>query len=174
MKKYNPTSPARRQMEIVHWKEALTAHEPHKPLTSGFRRGSGRNSYGRITTRHKGGGVKRLWREIDFKYDKIDIPARIETVEYDPNRSGFIARVCYRDGERRYHLLPYGLRVGDEIVSGNNAEVKAGNRLMLDKIPVGCQIYNIEIKPNTGAKLVRSAGSAAEVLAHDAGFTLIK
>src|SRR3989338_4424252 len=115
MKKYNPTSPARRQMEIVHWKEALTAHEPHKPLTSGFRRGSGRNSQGRITTRHKGGGVKRLWREVDFLYSKKDIPAKVVSIEYDPNRTAFLALLVYNDGEKRYVLAPQNLKVGSQI-----------------------------------------------------------
>ena len=161
-------------MTTVNYRNVLSGDGPYKALTRGIKRMVGRSSSGKITTRHKGAGEKRLWREVDFNYDKEDISARIETIEYDPNRSGFIARVCYKDGERRYHLIPDGLQVGEEIMSGPKAELKVGNRLGLDKIPVGWQIYNIEVKPDNGAKLVRSAGSTAEVLAHDSGFTLIK
>ncbi len=174
MKLYKPTTPSKRQMTTVNYRSVLSGDSPYKTLTKGVRRMVGRSSSGKITTRHKGAGEKRSWREVDFDYDKEGIPARIETIEYDPNRSGFIARVCYKDGERRYHLVPDGLRVGEEIMTGPKAELKVGNRLGLDKIPVGWQIYNIEVKPNNGAKLVRSAGSTAEVLAHDSGFTLIK
>lgn len=161
-------------MTAIEYRKFLSASAPYKPLMRGRKRMVGRQAYGKITVRHKGSGAKRLWRDVDFKYDKIGIPARIETIEYDPNRSGFIARVCYQDGERRYHLVPFGLKVGDELISADVAELKRGNRLSLDKIPVGWQVFNIEVKPNTGAKLVRSAGATAEVLAHDAGFTLIK
>ena len=174
MKLYKPTTPSKRQMTVVEYRGVLAGVEAHKPLTRGRKRMVGRGAFGKITVRHKGGGVKRLWREVDFTYDKKGIPAKIETIEYDPNRSGFIARVCYEDGERRYHLMPSGLRIGAEIVAGENAELKLGNRLRLDKIPVGGQIFNIEIKPSTGAKMVRSAGAMAEVLAHDAGLTLVK
>ena len=174
MKSYKPVTPSKRQMTTVNYRNVLSGDGPYKALTRGIKRMVGRSSSGKITTRHKGAGEKRLWREVDFNYDKEDISARIETIEYDPNRSGFIARVCYKDGERRYHLIPDGLQVGEEIMSGPKAELKVGNRLGLDKIPVGWQIYNIEVKPDNGAKLVRSAGSTAEVLAHDSGFTLIK
>ncbi len=174
MKKYNPTSPARRQMEIVHWKEALTAHEPYKPLTSGFRRGSGRNSYGRITTRHKGGGVKRLWREIDFRYDKVGIPASVLSLEYDPNRTSFIALLGYRDGEKRYVLAPQGIKVGGVVLTAENASVEIGNRLLLKNIPIGTIVYNIELEPGRGAQMVRSAGSGAIVIAQEGGYTNIQ
>lgn len=174
MKKYKPTTPSRRHMTVIAYKDFLTAAEPHKPLTKGGKRHVGRNSDGRITTRHKGGGHKRLFRDIDFNYRKIGIPAKVETVEYDPNRSGFISLVCYRDGERRYHLLPKAIKVGDIIVSSPEAGVKVGNRLPLSKIPVGTFIYNIEVKPESGAKLVRSAGAYAEVVAHDNGYTALK
>src|SRR3989344_389459 len=174
MKKYNPTSPSRRQMEIVHWKEALTAHEPHKPLTSGFRRGSGRNSYGRITTRHKGGGVKRLWREIDFRYDKVGIPASVESIEYDPNRTSFIALLGYRDGEKRYVLAPHGIKVGGVVLTAENASVEIGNRLPLKNIPIGTIVYNIELEQGRGAQIVRSAGSGAIVIAQEGGYTNIQ
>jgi len=174
MKKYSPTTPSRRNMTTIAYREYLTASDPHQPLTRGGKRQVGRNGAGRITVRHKGGGHKRLYREIDFKYNKVGIPAKIETVEYDPNRSSFIALVCYRDGERRYHLLPKSIRVGEIILTSETADIKAGNRLPLSKIPVGTFIFNIEIKPGSGAKLVRSAGSYAEVVAHDANYAAIK
>lgn len=161
-------------MTVVEYRKFLSGHMPHKPLLHGRKRMVGRGKFGKITVRHKGSGAKRLWRDVDFKYDKIGVPATVETIEYDPNRSGFIARVCYKDGERRYHLVPVGLVVGEELETSEKAELKKGNRMPLDIIPVGWQIFNIEIKPHTGAKLVRSAGSTAEILAHDAGFTLIK
>jgi len=161
-------------MAIVNYAQILTTDEPYKPLTNGFRRGSGRNNTGRITTRHKGGGHKRLYRQIDFKYDKKDIPAKIETIEYDPNRTSFISLVTYTDGEKRYVVLPKSLKVGDKFIVGEKVEVKAGNRLPLKNIPVGTFVYNIELKFEGGAKLVRSAGSFAEVIAHDAGYALVK
>ena len=174
MKRFNPTSPSRRNKAIVNYSQILTTDEPYKPLTNGFRRGSGRNNTGRITTRHKGGGHKRSYRQIDFKYDKKDIPARIETIEYDPNRTAFISLVTYADGEKRYVVLPKTLKVGDKFVVSEKAEIKAGNRLPLKNIPVGTFVYNIEVKLDGGAKLVRSAGSFAEVIAQDNGYSLIK
>ena len=158
MKNYKPTTPSRRHMSTVSYSGVLTADNPHKALTRGRKRDVGRNSLGRITVRHKGGGHKRAYREIDFLYNKIDIPARVETVEYDPNRSGFIGLVLYRDGERRYILLPKGVLVEREILVSEKAEVLPGNRLPLFKIPVGTFVYNIELLPKGGAKLVRSAG----------------
>ena len=174
MKRFKPTSPSRRNMAIVNYAQILTTDEPYKPLTNGFKRGSGRNNTGRITTRHKGGGHKRLYRQIDFKYDKKDIPARIETIEYDPNRTSFISLVTYADGEKRYVVLPKTLKVGDKFTVGEKVEVKPGNRLPLKNIPVGTFVYNIELKFEGGAKLVRSAGSFAEVIAHDGGYALVK
>ena len=174
MKRFKPTSPSRRNMAIVNYAQILTTDEPYKPLTNGFKRGSGRNNTGRITTRHKGGGHKRLYRQIDFKYDKRDIPAKIDTIEYDPNRTSFISLVTYADGEKRYVILPKTLKVGDKFIVGEKVEVKAGNRLPLKNIPVGTFVYNIELKFEGGAKLVRSAGSFAEVIAHDGGYALVK
>ena len=174
MKRFKPTSPSRRNMAIVNYAQILTTDEPYKPLTNGFKRGSGRNNTGRITTRHKGGGHKRLYRQIDFKYDKKDIPAKIDTIEYDPNRTSFISLVTYADGEKRYVVLPKTLKVGDKFIVGEKVEVKPGNRLPLKNIPVGTFVYNIELKFEGGAKLVRSAGSFAEVIAHDAGYALVK
>ena len=174
MKHYRPTTKSRRNTVSINYRDILTASEPHKSLTYGRKRHVGRNNAGRISTRHKGGAHKRLFREIDFKYNKVGIPAKVESVEYDPNRSGFIGLVCYQDGERRYILLPQGVKVGDTMVVDAEAPVKAGNRLPLNKIPSGTFIYNIELKPQGGAKLVRSGGSYAEVLANDAGYTSIK
>ena len=174
MKKLKPKTPGSRGTAIVSYKKILTKSKPHKALTKGFRRGSGRNSAGRITTRHKGGGHKRRFREIDFKYNKRDMEARIESVEYDPNRSGFIALVLFRDGERRYVVVSKGVTVGDTFIVSENAPVKPGNRLPLGKIPIGTFVYNVELKPEGGARIARSAGNAAEVIAHDQGHTNLK
>ena len=174
MKSYRPTSPSRRQTSTVPYRTLLTRAEPEKSLTYGRKRAVGRNSQGRLTTRHKGGGHKRLFREIDFAYDKREISARLDSVEYDPNRTGFIGLVTYQDGAKRYVLLPQSVTVGERFLISPNAEVKPGNRLPLKKIPVGAFVYNIELHPGGGAKLVRSAGSFAQVLSNDAGYTQIK
>ncbi|OGD68051.1 50S ribosomal protein L2 [Candidatus Campbellbacteria bacterium RIFCSPHIGHO2_12_FULL_35_10] len=174
MKTNKPTTASRRHMTGINYREFLTSEEPFKSLTKGGKRGVGRNSFGRITTRHKGGGHKRSYRDIDFKYNKIDIPAKIETIEYDPYRSGFIALVCYKDGERRYILTPKTLKVGDEVVVSEKAELKAGNRTTLKNIPVGTFVYNVEIKPRGGAKIARSAGNFVEVIGHDSGYVHLK
>ncbi len=174
MKTYKPTTKSRRHTISIPYRDILTRAEPEKSLTKGFRRAVGRNSAGRITTRHKGGGAKRLYRQIDFKYDKKDIPAVIKSIEYDPNRSGFIALVVYVDGEKRYTLLPSNLKLGDKIIASEKAEIKIGSRLPLKNIPVGTFVYNIESKPDAGAKLVRSAGNYAEIIAHDKGYALMK
>jgi len=152
----------------------LTRKQPEKALTHGFMRAVGRNHHGRITTRHKGGGHKRRYREVDFGADKRDIPARIISFEYDPNRSSFIALVCYRDGEKRYVLLPQNVAVGGEIITSENAPIQPGNRLPLKKIPAGTFVYNIELKPGAGARVARSAGVGVEVLSHDAGLAQLK
>jgi len=174
MKSYKPTSKSRRNMTTVTFRGIVTATEPLKSLTSGFRRPMGRNHHGRITTRHKGGGAKRLFREVDFVYNKKDIPAKILTVEYDPNRSGFISLACYADGEKRYVLLPKSLGVGDTFIVSEKADIKPGNRLPLSKIPVGTFVYNIEVKPQGGGKIARSAGNFAEVIAIDEGHAQLK
>jgi large subunit ribosomal protein L2 len=174
MKQYKPITPSRRQMTGVNFRNILTAKKPLKKLASGGKRAMGRNSFGRITTRHKGGGSKRLYREIDFGYDKREIPAIIKTIEYDPNRSGFIGLIFYADGEKRYALLPVGLKVGDKIIASERAELKSGNRLPLFNIPVGTFVYNIELKPGGGAKLCRSAGNYAEVSARERGYVSLK
>lgn len=174
MKKYKPETPSLRHTATVTYRGVLTTNEPAKALTTGFRRGSGRNAFGRITTRHKGGGHKRSFRDIDFLFNKVNIPAKIETVEYDPNRSGFISLVCYADGERRYMLLPQTLKVGDQVITSETAEVKVGNRVPLRKIPVGTFVFNIEIQPHGGARIARSAGNYAEVVANNAGQSHVK
>jgi large subunit ribosomal protein L2 len=174
MKTYQPTTPSRRFITNPLYRKVLSGDRAHKPLTSGLARRAGRNSAGRITTRHHGGGHKRSYRKIDFKMDKLDISGRIETIEYDPNRSGFIALVVYLDGERRYVLCPAGVQVGESIIASDKAEITKGNRLPLGKIPIGTYVFNIEIKPANGAKMVRSAGSFAQVLAHDGAYSHIK
>lgn len=174
MKKYTAHTPTTRNTVSINYRELLTTNEPHKALTYGSKRHVGRNNAGRISVRHQGGGHKRLQRDVDFKYNKVGIPAKIESVEYDPNRSGFIGLVCYADGERRYILLPQGLKVGETIITDAEAPLKPGNRLPLKKIPSGTFIYNLELKPQGGAKIVRSGGSYAEVLANDAGYTNVK
>lgn len=174
MKQYKPTTPSRRGMSVVSYRGVLTSSEPEKSLTKGFKRAKGRNSFGRITSRHRGGGAKRLYREIDFKYDKKDIPAVVKSVEYDPNRSGFIGLVIYADGEKRYVLLSGGVKAGDRITVSENAEIKAGNRTILKNIPVGTFVFNVELKPGSGARLARAAGIYAELVAHDRGHALLK
>jgi len=174
MKNYKPTTDSRRHMLGIDYRKALTSSEPEKSLTSGFRRGRGRNNRGRITTRHKGGGHKRLFREVDFLYDKYDIPFTVKTIEYDPNRSGFIGLVIYRDGEKRYVLLHNSARVGETYVVSEKAPVTPGNRLPLSHIAVGTFVYNIELKHRGGAKIARSGGNYAEVLAKDVGYVNLK
>jgi large subunit ribosomal protein L2 len=174
MKKYHPSTPSRRGMSTIPFRKYLTASDPHKALTHGMKRDVGRNAFGRITVRHKGGGHKKLYREIDFVYDKKNVPATVATIEYDPFRTGFIALVHYADGEKRYVLIPKTVKVGDKFIVSETAEVLTGNRLPLKKIPVGTFVYNVEIRPQGGAKLVRSAGSFGQVVANDAGYTHIK
>ncbi len=174
IKKYKPTTKSRRAMTGINYREVITTNEPHKALTKGRKRHVGRNNNGRITAPHKGGGHKRLYRDIDFKLDKINIPAKIETVEYDPNRSAFISLVCYADGERRYIVIPQGVSVGDKIITSAEAPLTPGNRLPLVNISVGTFVYNVEIKPGNGAKMIRSAGSYAQVTAHNNGRTQLK
>jgi large subunit ribosomal protein L2 len=174
MKRYKPTTKSRRGMTGIDYPTILTTGSPEKSLTWGFKRAVGRNNSGIITTRHKGSGHKRLFRDIDFTYEKIGIPYTLKTVEYDPNRSGFIGLVQYKDGEKRYILLPKGVKVGDEFVNAEKAEIKAGNRMALKNIPVGTFVYNVEVKPKGGAKLARSGGNYIEVVAKDAGMVDLK
>jgi large subunit ribosomal protein L2 len=174
MKKYKPTTDGRRGMSVVSYKKVVTETKPEKSLTKGFKRGTGRNNQGRITTRHKGGGVKRRFRDIDFKYNKIDIPAKVSTIEYDPNRSAYISLVTYADGEKRYVLAPKGVKVGDTFIVKEEAPIETGNRMLLKNIPVGTFVYNVETRPNGGAKMARSAGSFLQVVANDDGYTSLK
>ncbi|MDP3784854.1 MAG: 50S ribosomal protein L2 [bacterium] len=174
MKTFEPKTPSRRQMTGLEFKKLLTKKDPEKALTFGRFRSVGRNNLGRITTRHKGGGAKRLWREVDFLFDKKDIPAKIISIEYDPNRTAFIGLVLYKDGEKRYAILPTGVRPGEEILVSAQAPLKKGNRLPLKNVSVGTQVYNIEIYPGGGAKLVRSGGAFAEVLAQSSPWSQVK
>jgi large subunit ribosomal protein L2 len=161
-------------MTTLPYRELLSGDKPKKSLLKSKKRQAGRNNAGRITTRHQGGGHKRRLRVIDFKYDKKDIPAKIETIEYDPYRTGFIALALYADGERRYVLAPKDVKVGDTFLVGENAPVKPGNRVPLGRVPTGTFVYNVELKLGAGARLARSAGNYAEVIAHDAGYAQLK
>ena len=161
-------------MRITAYREALTTGKPLKSLTKGKKRRAGRNNQGRITTRHQGGGNKQKVRLVDFRFDKKDVSGKVEHVEYDPQRSGFIARVVYQDGDRRYILAPQSLSVGDTVVTSEKAKIAPGNRLPLKNIPVGTFIYNIELKPEDGAKVARSAGNYAELTALDGEYAQIK
>ena len=161
-------------MTGIKYSSILTSSKPVKSLTSGFMRSVGRNNSGIITTRHKGSGHKRLWRDIDFRYEKINIPYVLKTVEYDPNRSGFIGLVQYADGEKRYILLPKNVNVGDQFITGSNVELKLGNRMPLKDVTLGTFVYNVEVKPNGGAKLARSGGNYIEVVARDNGYVDLK
>lgn len=174
MKKYKPTTKSRRQATNVTYRGVLTASRPEKSLTRGFRRAVGRNNQGRITMRHKGSGHKRLYREIDFSYNKKDVPATIKTVEYDPNRSAFIGLAVYKDGEKRYVILPKSIKPGDTFLVSERAEIAPGNGLPLKNIPVGTFVYNIELKPKGGAKIARGAGIFAQVVANADGYTNLK
>jgi len=173
VKKYNPTSPGRRFQTVSDFEE-LTACKPYEPLLRPIRKTGGRNQNGRVTVWQRGGGNKRLYRVIDFKRDKQGVPAVVETIEYDPNRSARIALLKYRDGERRYIIAPLGLKVGDEIVSGSGIDIKTGNALPLKEIPLGTFIHNVELRPGEGARLVRSAGSSAQLIAKAEEYCQIK
>jgi large subunit ribosomal protein L2 len=176
MKKLKPTSPGRRGMTVIEYSKKLTSNRsnPKKSLTKGRKSTGGRNSQGRITTWYRGAGNKRKYRAIDFKFDKKDIPAKIETIEYDPYRSGFIALVLYADGERRYILASQTTKVDDTFVVSETARPTLGNRLPLSKIPIGTFVYAVEMQPNGGARIARSAGNHAEVVAHDAKYASLK
>ncbi len=174
IKTYKPTSKSRRQMSNVSYRSVITTNEPEKSLTFGRKRANGRNNVGRITTRHKGGGHKRLFRDVDFIYNKINIPYKIASVEYDPNRTGLIGLAIYKDGEKRYVLLPRSVSVGAELITSEDAEIKKGNRTILKNIPVGTFVYNVELKPKDGAKIARSAGNFVEIVAKDGGMVDLK
>lgn len=174
MKYYKPTTPGRRGMTSVDY-SALTGNKPAKKLTKKLVKKSGRGYRGRITVRHKGGGHKRKYRLIDFKRcDKLDIPAKVASLEYDPNRSCFIALLNYSDGEKRYILAPQGMKVGDKVICQEKAEMKIGNRMQLKNILPGSFVYNIELLPGQGGRIVRAAGSAAQIMAHENNYTHLK
>jgi large subunit ribosomal protein L2 len=164
IRKYKPTSPARRSMSVSTFEE-ITKTRPEKSLIERLKKHAGRNNRGRITTRHKGGGHKRFYRIIDFKRNKHGIPARVAAIEYDPNRSARIALLFYADGEKRYILAPLGVRVNDNVISGPDAPIRTGNALPLSAIPTGTQIHNIELYPGKGGQMVRSAGTSAQLMA---------
>lgn len=166
VKKFVPTSPGRRHMTVSTFEE-ITSDETEKSLTAPLKKKAGRNSYGRITVRHQGGGHKRKYRIIDFKRDKDGIPGKVSQIEYDPNRSANIALLIYADGEKRYILSPVGVKVGTTVMSGPEAEIHPGNCLPLKNMPVGSIIHNIEMKPGKGAQIVRSAGTSAQLLAKE-------
>lgn len=172
-KKYKPTSPARRFMTVSTFEE-ITTTEPEKSLLAPISNKAGRNSYGRITVRHRGGGNRQKYRIIDFKRDKDGVPAKVSTIEYDPNRSANIALLVYADGEKRYILAPNNLKVGDAILSGLGADIKPGNAIPMDLIPVGTIIHNLELKPGKGGQLVRAAGNQAQLMGKDNGYALVR
>lgn len=173
IKQYKPMTPARRGSSVVSYLE-LDKVEPFSPLTESLRRKGGRNNTGRITVRHQGGGAKRQYRKIDFKRNKRDIVGKIEYLEYDPNRTSFIARVLYRDGERRYILAPAGVKKGDEIVAADKVDVKPGNAMPLSSIPFGTSVHNIEMKPGKGGQMARSAGAEAQLVGRVDGYAQLK
>ena len=173
IKKFRATSPGRRHMTGYDFAE-ITKDRPEKSLIEHHHRKAGRNNEGRITSRHRGGGHKRLYRMIDFKRDKFGVPAKVAAIEYDPNRTTRIALLHYADGEKRYILAPRDLKVGDEVVSSAKAEIKTGNSLPLKVIPTGTQIHNIELYPGHGGQLVRSAGTSAQLMAKEGGYALLR
>jgi len=173
IKKFKPTSPGRRQMTVLTFEE-ITTNTPEKSLLAPLNRTGGRNNVGRLTVRHKGGGHKRQYRIIDFKRNKDGIPAKVATIEYDPNRTANIALLHYADGEKRYILAPNGLTVGKVVESGPESDIKPGNALPLKNIPVGTIIHNIEMKPGKGGQLVRSAGTSAQLMAKEGSYANIR
>ena len=173
IKKFKPTSPALRQMTVLVSDE-ITTNQPEKSLLVSLKKNSGRNAHGKITVRHRGGGNRRKYRIIDFKRNKDGIPAKVATVEYDPNRTANIALLNYADGEKRYILAPVGIKVGDTLMSGPDADIKPGNALALKNMPVGTIIHNIELKPGKGAQLVRSAGVSAQLMAKEGTKALLR
>lgn len=173
VKKFNPITPSRRQMTMPTFEE-ITSQEPEKSLLVALKSKAGRNAQGKITVRHRGGGVKRKYRIIDFKRNKDEVPAKVATIEYDPNRSAYIALVVYSDGEKRYILAPAGLKVGDVVESGVNADIKPGNALPLKNIPVGSIIHNVELQRGKGGQLVRAAGGSAQLMAKEGDYATLR
>jgi len=173
VRKLRPMTPATRYYSIATFEE-VTCTTPEKSLMGPLKKSGGRNNHGRITTRHRGGGHKRRYRIIDFKRNKIGVPGRVDTIEYDPNRTAYIALIVYADGEKRYILAPDGMKVGDKIMNGPDAEIKDGNALPLQSIPIGTFIHNIEMKPGKGGQIARSAGNAAQLVAKEGKYAQVK
>jgi large subunit ribosomal protein L2 len=173
IKAYKPTSPGRR-FQTVQTFDDITTNEPHKPLVENLHRSGGRNNHGELTSWWRGGGHKRLYRIIDFKRDKKDIPGKVSTIEYDPNRSARIALVTYTDGEKRYILQPLGLKVGDSVIAGDNVDILPGNALPLKNIPLGTMLHNVELKPGKGGQIARSAGSSVQLVAKEGDYASVK
>ena len=173
VKKFKPTSPGRRQMTVSTFEE-ITTDKPEKSLVEPLKKHAGRNAHGHITVRHKGGGHKRQYRVIDFKRNKDNIPAKVATIEYDPNRSARIALLNYADGEKRYIIAPNGLKVGDVVVSGPEADIKIGNALPIANIPVGTIVHNVELKPEKGGQICRSAGASAQLMAKEGKYAHLR
>ena len=174
IKKYKPTSSGRRFMTSAVRVESSSKNSPHKPLLSRHKKSGGRDNRGHIAVRHRGGGHKRRYRIIDFRRNKIGIPARVERVEYDPNRSANIALVCYLDGERRYIIAPNGLAVGQQVISSPEADIQPGNALPMKSIPLGTTLHNIELRPGKGGQLARAAGSGAQLIAKEGRYALLR
>lgn len=173
IKQYKPTSPGRRGATGYTFEE-ITKKRPEKSLTVPAKKKGGRNSQGRVTVRHRGGGVKRMLRVIDFKRDKVAVPGKVAAIEYDPNRSARIALIHYADGEKRYILWPVGLKVGDTVMAGAEAEIRPGNALPLKSIPAGTPVHNVELSLKRGGQLVRSAGASAQVMSKEEGYVLVR
>ena len=173
IKTYKPTTPARRQMTNVDY-SVLSKVAPEKSLLAPAKKKAGRNSYGRITVRHQGGGNKQKYRIIDFKRQKLDVAGKVDSLQYDPNRTAFIALIVYEDGQNSYILAPEGLKVGDSVVAGKSADIKPGNALPLENIPVGTVLHNIELHPGKGGQLVRGAGASAQLMAKENGYAQIR
>lgn len=169
MKKYKPTTPGRRGMVKEDF-SALTKKKPEKNLLASFKKTGGRSNTGRLTVRHKGGGAKKLYRMVDFGQEKMNFPGKVAAIEYDPYRTAFIMLLEYKDNEKRYRLAPQGIKIGDEIICAEKDQVKSGNRMALKNIPVGTMVYNIELEPGKGGKMVKGAGSSAKVLAQEGGY----
>ena len=173
IKKFKPTSPARRYMSVVNT-DGMSKDGPEKSLTKPLKRNGGRNNFGRITVRHRGGGAKRRFRVIDFKRDKIGVPAKVSKIEYDPNRSARIALLNYVDGEKRYILAPVGLKIGDTLLSSPKAEIRPGNSMPLKDMPQGTVVHNLELKKGKGGQMVRSAGASAQIMAKEGRYVLVR
>ncbi len=173
IKKYNPYTPSRRNMTVSDFAE-ITTDKPEKSLLVSLKKNAGRNGQGKITVRHQGGGSRRKYRIIDFKRKKDDVPATVKSIEYDPNRTANIALICYADGEKSYILAPVGLSVGDTLMNGKNAEIKVGNCLPLENMPIGTQVHNVELYPGKGGQLVRSAGNSAQLMAKEGKYATLR